>query len=583
MNSFLLELRRRNVHRVAAAYAAVAWLIAQIIEMLIGAYALDPSLLGVAVTILAVGFVPAVALAWIFQWTPQGLQIDDADAGAPVSSPAATRRIDRAIIIILAVAVAVLAVDKFMLRPPASPDGTIAVLPFENLSADPEQEYFSSGIANEVRGLLTQVPTLRVSSRDSIATLVNQGKSITEIADVLNVIHVLDGSVQRAGERLRITVNLTDMRSDRQVWSRNWDRPLEDVFAIQDEVANDVVAMMRRTVDASKLPRARTTSPEVLDLYLRARHLQLGSGRSNESDTALGLLEQAYALDPTYLPVVLELGATLYSAVMRGAYPVESGNQRIPALMAQAAAIDDQDPGYLAYAGYGQFVVQRNLEAATGLIEQAVAAAPSDVSVLLLAGQFASEIRQFETALTMHQRALDLDPLCATCLYHVLRTHIYSEDYDEALAAFERYEQVGSGGAQTLGTIYLMRGEAEKAIEAFSGPRANDFQVDAGVAMALHDLGRTDEAEAALERARQKLPRSALDLARAYAWTGRTDQAFEILDRIIAERPPIFASVARDPSWRNLHDDPRWIAYREQAGIGQSRLEAIEFNPKLPE
>ena len=583
MNSFLQELRRRNVHRVAAAYAALAWLIAQIVELLIDAYALDAALLGTVVTILAVGFIPAVALAWMFQWTPQGLRIDDADAGGPVSSPAAARRIDRAIIVILAIAVAVLAVDKFVLRPPASPDGTIAVLPFENLSADPEQEYFSSGIANEVRGLLTQVPTLRVSSRDSIATLVNQGKSITEIADVLNVIHVLDGSVQRAGERLRITVNLTDMRSDRQVWSRNWDRPLEDVFAIQDEVANDVVAMMRRTVDASKLPHARTTSPEVLDLYLRARHLQLGAGRSNEADTALGLLEQAYALDPTYLPVVLELGAALYSAVMRGAYPVESGNQRIPALMAQAAAIDDQDPGYLAYAGYGQFIVQGNLEAATGLIERAVAAAPSDASVLLLAGQFASEIRQFDTALKMHQRALDLDPLCSTCLYHVLRTYIYSEDYDAALAAFRRYEQVGSGGAQTLGTIYLMRGEAEKAIEAFSGPRANDFQVDAGVAMALYDLGRTDEAEAALERARQKLPRSALDLARAYAWTGRVDQAFEILDRIIAERPPIFASVARDPTWRNLHDDPRWIAYREQAGIAQSRLEAIEFNPQLPD
>ncbi|NNE06878.1 MAG: adenylyl cyclase, partial [Xanthomonadales bacterium] len=263
--SFLAELRRRNVLRVGAAYIVTAWLVVQVVETLFPIYGLSDAAVRIVVNIVAVGLVPVLVLSWVFEWTPEGLKKDrDVVPGAPASAQAA-KRLDRAILVVLALAVGYFAFDRFVLVPQQMAeqirkaheagrsealvesfgDHSIAVLAFDDLSPEGDQEYLSDGIAEELLNLLARIPELRVISRSSAFHFKSTDIPVPEIARQLNVAHVLEGSVRKSGDRIRITAQLIEARSDTHLWSDTYDRKLVDVFAIQDEIASAMVEQLK--------------------------------------------------------------------------------------------------------------------------------------------------------------------------------------------------------------------------------------------------------------------------------------------------------------------------------------------------
>jgi TolB-like protein len=295
--SLLSELKQRNVLRVASAYLVTAWLLIQVAETLFPVFGFSEAAFRIATIVLVVGFVPVVGIAWVFEWTPQGLKLDSAVAEDADSRQDTGRWLDRAILVVLALAVGYFAMDKFVFDPARDAtreqrvaeqarseaitgyygNRSIAVLPFVNMSSDPEQEFFAEGISEEVLNLLAKIRQLRVISRSSAFTFKGKDIEIPEIAERLNVGHILEGSVRKSGDSVRVTAQLIEARTDTHLWSETYDRGIEDIFAIQDEIARDVARNLElRLLQPSY--RARVTDPEVYTLRRHVRIAVEGTG-----------------------------------------------------------------------------------------------------------------------------------------------------------------------------------------------------------------------------------------------------------------------------------------------------------------
>ena len=241
--SLLNELKRRGVFRVVLGYLAAAWLLLQIADLVLPAYGFSERTMAMLINIVVVGVIPAAIFAWAFAWTSEGITLDDGHA-IPASS---ARRIDRAIIVVLLLAVGYFITDKFVFEPKEQVeiDRSIAVLPFVNMSSDLEQDYFSDGIAEEILNLLSKVHQLRVVSRSSSFAYRGEDINIPEVGEELNVGYVLEGSVRKSGDSIRITAQLIEAATDKNLWSDTYDRKLVDIFAIQDEVSAQIIDQLK--------------------------------------------------------------------------------------------------------------------------------------------------------------------------------------------------------------------------------------------------------------------------------------------------------------------------------------------------
>ena len=287
MESVWTELKRRNVVRVAIAYGIVSWLVLQLIDVLLPLLTLPEWVGRFVLLILIVGFFLALILSWAFELTPEGVKLEkDVDRSQSVTHSTG-RKLDFIIIGVLSIALIMFVLDKFGAAPneapaqiaaeapksektsanvEASEENTIAVLPFVNMSSDPEQEYFSDGLTEELLNLLSRIPELRVTSRSSSFFYKGKDFQISDVGQALGVGHVLEGSVRRSGETIRITAQLIEVTSDIHIWSNTWDRKFEDVFAIQDEIAAAVVDALKISM-LGEAPRVAETTPEAYALY----------------------------------------------------------------------------------------------------------------------------------------------------------------------------------------------------------------------------------------------------------------------------------------------------------------------------
>jgi TolB-like protein len=328
--SLFSELKRRNVFRVAVAYLAASWLATEVAGTVLPAFGYGDSELRIIIIILAIAFVPVLVFSWIFEFTPEGLRLEVAVDREQSITRYTGKKIDRLIVALLALALGYFAFDKFIIEPrrvaeiveeaadqarsaalvESYGEQSIAVLPFVNLSADPEQEYFSDGISEEILNLLAQIPELRVISRSSAFSFKGKDIAIPEVAKQLNVAHVLEGSVRKAGDRVRITAQLIEARSDTHLWSQTYDRILDDIFAVQDEIAAAIGEALRIKLvsDAGQsapvaIQAASTTS---YNAYLQGRELM--HHRNRESlQTAIEHLERAVRLDDGFAPAHAQL------------------------------------------------------------------------------------------------------------------------------------------------------------------------------------------------------------------------------------------------------------------------------------
>ncbi len=309
MMSLFSELKRRNVFRVAIAYVVLGWIVLQVGETLAPALHLPLWVNSLLAFFVILGFPFAIFFAWAFELTPEGLKKEkDVDRSQSITNVTG-RKLDFIIIAMLVVALGYFGWQHWM----AEPDGgatsaviesgkpTIAVMPFVNMSSDPEQEYFSDGLSEELLNLLAQIPELHVTSRSS--SFAFKGKEITvpDFARAMNVAHVLEGSVRKSGSTIRITAQLIEAESDGHMWSATWDRTLDDVFQIQDEIAKAVVDLLKIEL-LGDAPRTQATSGEAYAMYLQARQL-IGHRTETSFARAEELLSAALDIDPDYAPV----------------------------------------------------------------------------------------------------------------------------------------------------------------------------------------------------------------------------------------------------------------------------------------
>lgn len=345
--SFIAELKRRNVIRMAGLYLVVAWLMLQVAETVLPIYDTPAWVLQALGLLLAIGFVPALVFSWIFELTPDGIKRDAEVTPGQPGAPQAGQRMDRLIFAGLALLIALVAADRYWPRDrstaqteqvadaqPASaaseagsePAGeaaanTIAVLPFANLSGDPGQEYFSDGMTEELLNVLAKIPELKVAARTSVFQFKNIGGDIREIGQTLGVTHVLEGSVRRDGEQVRITTQLIRVSDGFHVWSETYDRKLESIFAVQDEIAKRVSEQLISTLGGPQPALAARTDidPVAYDEYLKGRALH--RARQN-IPTAIFHFRNAVQREPEFAAAWASL-ALSYDVLVGRVDPIE--------------------------------------------------------------------------------------------------------------------------------------------------------------------------------------------------------------------------------------------------------------------
>ena len=430
MAGLIEELKRRNVFRVGLAYLALAWVVVQITDLAVPALNLPEILHSIVFYIGMVGFPFAIFFAWAFELTPEGLKREQEVDRTSSVTLVTGRKLDFAIIAMLLVAVVFLMVDNYVLIDTVDPElalagdasstsveaasyDSIGVLPFTNISNDPEQDYFSDGISEELLNALAKLKNLQVAARTSSFAFKGQNQSITEIGNALKVDTVLEGSVRKSGTRLRITAQLIDVANGYHLWSETYDREITDVFAIQDELTTAIVAALKVHLDVGE--EARPTNAvdnwEAYDAYLKGLHA-IRSRTEQSVAAALGYFEEATRLEPKFAAALAQQAQALLLSIVYVNADKDSAIASSEALLDRALAAD---PALAeAHATRGYLLLEDNkCDEALPSFEKALASNPELVEAMhwsALCLKFAGRVGE---SLQLEQRAHHLDPLHA--------------------------------------------------------------------------------------------------------------------------------------------------------------------------
>ena len=622
--SIFRELKRRNVFRVAAAYIVTAWLIVQVVETLFPIYGLSTATVRLVVNLLAIGLVPAVVLAWVFEWTPEGLKKDEGVDHRRAASIQAAKRLDRMILVVLAVAIGYFAIDKFIFDPARdaaklasaideareegreeakkeSRDSSIAVLAFQDLSPDGDQAYFAEGLTVDLINQLGNVPGLLVTGKTSAFSLKGKDRTIPEIGAILNVGHVLDGSVSKVGDRVRTSVALSNTRNGTQVWSQMYDKTLGDIFAIRDEITFSVYDKLAIEFERLQQKNLRT-DPKVYDLTLQARYTIEQSYSTDNDQQAVELVKQtsellaeALAIDPEYTPALLFSSLVQYHLLNWGVISDEEERRNNKDLIDRVLAIDPDNGAALGALAWNDWEGRLDIELAARRFSDALRTAPGNLELTRSAGIFARSIGHHEASIALLERCVAADPVNSGCAFQLAQSYLWGNRLEDALNTYRKLEVLtGRKGAfyYVVLTLLLQGGPvaALKELESMPG-RQSHPQVLAARAMIMHDLGRYEEFSAALDSLtalfQGQFREDTYYIAQAYAWIGDKDRAFEWLemaytgDERYGSHGWWFNRVMFLPIWQKLHDDPRWNELRERMGFSDARLEKVEFS--IPE
>jgi len=468
---------------------------------------------------------------------------------------------------------------------PASPENkSIAVLPFVNMSDEPSNEYFSDGISEELLNLLVKIPELRVVSRSSAFSFKGKNMEIREIAERLHVVHILEGSVRRAGDRVRITAQLIEAESDRHLWSETYDRTLDDIFAIQEEIAADVVAQLKVTL-LGEPPQVGSTNARAFALYLLARHLNR-QGTAEGLNTAVDLIAQALALDPDYAEAWAELARTYSIEMNKGLLSQDEGNRLFRNAINKALLIEPELA--IAHSGLGWIAMtyDGDLGAAARHYEHALALEPSNTEIIGRAALLCKNIGRLELAIGMQEYVVARDPVNPGGHGNLGNFYLSAGRLDEAIASYRTALTLSPGifGAHSLiGTALLLGGKNEAALAEMQLESLEVHRL-IGLVIAHHALGQHVESDAALGELIEKYERdAAFNVAYVLAFRGEAGRAFEWLDKAVKYNDPGLADIVNERLFANIHSDPRWLPFLRRIGKAPEKLTAIAFKVTLPE
>ncbi len=461
---------------------------------------------------------------------------------------------------------------------------SIAVLPFINMSRDEENEYFADGLSEELLNVLAKIRGLRVASRTSAFSFKGKGVDIPTVAQKLNVATVLEGSVRKSGKRVRITAQLIEVASDSHLWSETYDRELDDIFAVQDDIAQSVVkelraALMGETSDkvaststAAEVRQAatgRSDNPEAFQLYLQGKFY---GERVTQADTdkAIDLFRRALAIDQSFALAWAGLSQIHFVQAGYGFAPINEGFERAREAAQNALRLaPDLAEGHIAL-GTVLEGNDWNFTAAEASFRRALELAPGDANALRAAAQLARIMGRVDEALELLRKAVALDPLSARTHRQAAMVAVMSERFDEAAASFQLALDLAPKAGLNhafLAITRLMQGRGQEGLE-FAEAESHDVFRNLALAMIHHAQGRAAESDAALQTLISEFGwTAAYQVAEAYAYRNEVEKAFEWLERAYEQRDPGVTVSARDVILRSLHGDPRWQPFLKRLGL----------------
>lgn len=472
----------------------------------------------------------------------------------------------------------------FWQMPGEVPDHSIAVMPFVNMSDDASNEYFSDGISEELLNLLAKIPELRVTSRSSAFSYKGKEIDIPTVAQQLNVAYVLEGSVRKVGNQVRITAQLIEAESDTHIWSETYDRTLDDIFATQDEIAARVVEQLKITL-LGDAPTVRETDPEAYTLYLQARYL-VQKFTPDALEKSIALSEQALAIDPAYPAAWVSLALGYASQAGQSLRPRDEGYSLARGAIDKALAID---PSYApAHASLGRiaWVYNQDFVAAARHYERALAWEPTNTEFIRRAANLTGSLGRLDQAIALAEYAVARDPVNPVANFRLGLYYYYAGHLDEAIASYRTTLTLSPGFISTqfsIGEALLLKGEPEAALAAMQREAFEAWRL-IGLVTAHHALGDAAASDATLAELIEKYEKEwAYNIAYVLAYRGEADRAFVWLQQAVDNKDTGLAEIAVDPLFANIHDDTRWLPFLESIGKSPEQLAAIEFNVTLPE
>ena len=489
-NSFLGELKRRNVYRVGLAYVVFTWLALQVIDTLGPILGLPDWAPRLVFTILAIGFPAVILFSWAYELTPEGIKREkDVDRSRSITSHTA-QRLDRITIGVLLVAVGLLLIDKFFIADKPIPeqlahaevqnetsDGdanhttpSIAVLPFANMSNDQSSAYFSDGLADTMLHMLAQVDEIRVAARTSSFQFRDKSMDISKIGEQLNVSTVLEGSVQQAGDKVRVTAQLIDVENGFHLWSGNFDRDLNDIFAIQHEIANGVVAALKISLlgeVVGTMDRDQTDNLDAYTEYLLGIN-ELSSRSSESLHKAAEHLRKAVQHDPEYARGWATLGRMYVELEEYGIMARDEAMASAQEAATRALELVPDLSEALAVLGVIR-LMENKWDEAGELLEQAIAQSPNNAAALTYYGQYLLSVARPEEAVAAFEKSTRLDPLAEGAYLDLAGQYVALNRVDEALAVIRKIRSIDPDNPNASGAYAFAvaaRGDYAEAIKS---------------------------------------------------------------------------------------------------------------------
>ena len=595
---FLDELARRNVIRVGLAYLVASWLIVQVAETVLPAFGFGPEIVRTIVILLFIGFLLTLVVAWTFELTPGGLKLErDVDRSQSITRSTG-KRLDRIVIVVLGIALSFFALDKFVFEPmryaeriedarqqgrsetmaESRKDASIAVLPFADLSPDQDHQYFSDGLAEEILNLLAKIDGLRVTSRTSSFSFAGKAVDVPGIASALNVAYVLEGSVRRSEDRLRVTAQLIDTVSDSHLWSHTYDRKMSDIFRMQDEIAASVIESLKITM-AGEVQLSVPTDPAAYSLFLQARHLWR-QGSEEGVARAYSLLRQALDIDSQYAPAWEALSTVYTYQAGLGQIPVDEGYRKAREASRRALEIDPHNAQALASLAWDAMSSRKDFPAAAAYFDSARQSEPNNPMVLGNIATFAAVVGRLGVAVDLLNQAIEYDPIDSTKYTNLGAFYFALGRLDEADVALMKALELGPDDVwaqQAIMYLRILQKRPDEALQVAENFEHASFR-HLALPMIFHDLGRAEDADAALIALKDSLGNgvSRYELAEVYAHLNRMDEAFESLQ--LAVRSGDDLSFIRTSAFlRSLSKDSRWEDILLQVGLADEQVSSLKL------
>jgi len=599
--SLFEELKRRNVFRVAIGYVITAWLLLQVVDLVLENINTPDWVMQVFMLALAIGFPLAVFFAWAFEMTPEGVKREaEVDRSKSIAKTTG-RKMDRNIIIALVLVVVFLLADRFWLQemetgdqvqqvstPNDTPEPvsnsqaqkgettekSVAVLPFVNMSDDKQNEYFSDGISEELLNVLVRVKGLRVPSRTSSFTFKGSEKNLSEIGAELQVDHILEGSVRKAGDRIRVTAQLIEVNTDTHLWSETYTRELDDIFAVQDEIAQAIVSALKVTLtgaDQAPVSTQATTNVDAYNNYLLGRHLW--NQRSPDSLLASAKpLREAIEADPDYAKAWAALADAYVLIPEYGSGTITEYIPMAHDAIEKALAINPNSSPALTTSAYIKFMYDYDLKGAHEDFEKAISIDPGYATAHQWLGELLAAEGRLDAALDELALASRADPLAPIIPHDSGWVLMYSNRKEEAFGYYREALkldpnfQAAIGNLMTLSQITGRYDQARAHAHELARIVGNDISADLAVIDALENPALKPRALELVSQA-AALPDGTMGKAFYFMILGETELSLDYLEKAFAEGDSYAIHMKRMDIYDPVRDHPRFQALLKKMNL----------------